>query len=164
MSFPFVAILAPVGVRAISLRLLTTWQRPFSLSAAPPRAALRASPCRSTRATSRVEHRDVTRHASLGQNRGSGDFFHSDWVPLRRADLAALPPDDADVCGVCIHRRPVAPRDDDLCVGHCWCRAELECGLERRGGRGPRDGQLVAESVEPAIPSSPFDPDSSCVL
>ena len=28
MAFPFAAILAPVGVRAISLRLLTTWQRP----------------------------------------------------------------------------------------------------------------------------------------
>ena len=28
ISFPFVAILAPVAVRAISLRLLTTWQRP----------------------------------------------------------------------------------------------------------------------------------------
>ncbi|HEX7798262.1 MAG TPA: hypothetical protein VF456_28055, partial [Vicinamibacterales bacterium] len=27
MSFPFAAILAPVGVRAISTRLLTTWQR-----------------------------------------------------------------------------------------------------------------------------------------
>src|SRR5262249_49251308 len=28
MSFPFAAILAPVGVRAVSTRLLTTWQRP----------------------------------------------------------------------------------------------------------------------------------------
>ena len=28
MSFPFAAILAPIGVRAVSTRLLTTWQRP----------------------------------------------------------------------------------------------------------------------------------------